>query len=150
MRKVSYKYNIGDVVALKPDHYFEADVMGQKVLVTAAEIVGRKDYNGPCYNLGGSGCFWDEFCIAGLATGLKNRLYSYEGAEVYVDIPAESSCDVESSGEPESKWYHISFSAKLSADDLSAMKKRFFDVINESMEIYDLDGLVIEEARDEN
>lgn len=100
MRNISYKYNIGDVVALKPDHYFEADVMGQKVLITAAEILERKDYNGPCYALGGSSCFWKEACFAGIANELKNRLYSYEGAEVYTDLPVESSCDIESSSEP--------------------------------------------------
>ena len=46
----------------------------------------------------------------------------------------------------EAKWYRISFSAKLTPDDLRAMKKCFFDAMNESMEIYDLEGLVIEEA----
>jgi hypothetical protein len=46
----------------------------------------------------------------------------------------------------EAKWYRIHFSAKLTPDDLRAMKKCFFDAMNESMEIYDLEGLVIEEA----
>lgn len=46
----------------------------------------------------------------------------------------------------ESKWYRISFSAKLTPSDLRAMNKCFFDAMNESMEIYDLANLVIEEA----
>jgi hypothetical protein len=106
MRNITYKYNVGDIVALKPNHYYEAEINGTKVLVTAAEIVERKDYNGPCYALGGSGCFWKEACFAGLAMELKNRLYSYEGAEVYTDLPTELSCDTESSGESEKdlKW----------------------------------------------
>ncbi len=62
----------------------------------------------------------------------------------------ETECDVDDSSEPESKWYRISFSARLSPDDLKAMKKCFFDAMNESMEIYDLENLVIEETYDED
>lgn len=62
-----------------------------------------------------------------------------------VDLESDN---VEENDRPleESKWYRISFSAKLTLSDLRAMNKCFFDVMNESMEIYDLANLVIEEA----
>lgn len=65
MRNITYKYEVGDTVMFKPKHYFEADVMGTKVLVTAAEVVERRDYNGPCYALGGCQGFWKEDCFVG-------------------------------------------------------------------------------------
>lgn len=68
MRSISYKYNVGDVVELKPKHYFETEVMGIKALVTAVEVVERRDYNGPCYALGGCKGFWKESCFVGLAS----------------------------------------------------------------------------------
>ena len=39
--------------------------MGTKVLVTAAEIVERRNYNGPCYALGGCAGFYKEDCFVG-------------------------------------------------------------------------------------
>ena len=63
------------------------------------------------------------------------------------EVDLESD-DPEANDRPleESKWYRISFSAKLTPTDLRAMNKCFFDAMNESMEIYDLANLVIEEA----
>jgi hypothetical protein len=62
-----------------------------------------------------------------------------------VDLESDN---VEENDRPleESKWYRISFSAKLTPSDLRAMNKCFFDAMNEAMEIYDLANLVIEEA----
>jgi hypothetical protein len=68
MRTTTYKYNIGDVVEFKSEHHFWADVMGTKVLITEAEIVDRRDYDGPCYALGGCTGFYKEACIAGIKT----------------------------------------------------------------------------------
>ena len=64
-----------------------------------------------------------------------------------VDLAPDTD-DIEANDLPleESKWYRISFSAKLTPSDLRAMNKCFFDAMNESMEIYDLANLVIEEA----
>jgi hypothetical protein len=61
--------------------------------------------------------------------------------------PPELDDDTESYDDPEDKWYRISFSAKLSPNDLRAMNKCFFDALNESMNIYDLADLVIEEDK---
>lgn len=63
------------------------------------------------------------------------------------EVDLESD-DVEANDRPleEGKWYRISFSAKLTPSDLRAMNKCFFDAVNESMEIYDLANLTIEEA----
>jgi hypothetical protein len=60
---ITYKYNIGDIVEFKPEHHFLADVMGIKVLITEAEIVDRRDYNGPCYALGGCSGYYKESCF---------------------------------------------------------------------------------------
>ena len=63
------------------------------------------------------------------------------------EVDLESD-DPEANDRPleESKWYRISFSAKLTPTDLRAMNKCFFDAMNEAMEIYDLADLVIKEA----
>lgn len=39
------------------------------------------------------------------------------------------------------KWYKITFNAKLTADDVRAMNKCFYDTMNEVMDIYDLADL---------
>ena len=65
MRNITYKYEVGDTVVFKPKHFFWTEVMGTKVLVTSAEIVERRDYNGPCYALGGCAGFWQENCFVG-------------------------------------------------------------------------------------
>jgi hypothetical protein len=89
---------------------------------------------------------YPETCFAGLATEPVNSPSRDEASGADTFQGPETNCDTGDSGESESKWYRISFSAKLSLDDLRAMKKCFFDAMNESMEIYDLTNLVIEEA----
>ncbi len=39
------------------------------------------------------------------------------------------------------KWYKITFNAELTADDVRAMNKCFYDIMNEAMDIYDLADL---------
>ena len=39
------------------------------------------------------------------------------------------------------KWYKITFNAELTADDVRAMNKCFYDTMNEAMDIYDLADL---------
>ena len=46
------------------------------------------------------------------------------------------------------KTYQITFKAKLSEDDVRAMKKCFFDAMNESMDIYTLWDLELAEVKD--
>lgn len=67
MREITYKYNVGDTVELKPKFHRWTEVMGTDVLITAAEIVERRDYNGPAYALGGLEGFFKENCFVGLA-----------------------------------------------------------------------------------
>ena len=96
MRNITYKYNVGDVVALKPKHYFETEVMGTKVLMTAAEVVERRDYNGPCYALGGCAGFWQEACFEGLASETsKNSLCPDEAVGADTLQGPETNCDTE-------------------------------------------------------
>lgn len=65
MRNITYKYNVGDVVELKPKYHYWTNVMGTPVLISAAEIVERRDYNGPAYALGGCTGFYKENCFVG-------------------------------------------------------------------------------------
>lgn len=43
----------------------------------------------------------------------------------------------------EKKWYTISFSAKMNEEDIRAMKKCFFDAMEESMQISPCANLII-------
>jgi hypothetical protein len=154
MRNIIYKYNVGDIVELKEKHRPEVEIpyVGAKVKVGLCKITEHRDYNGPCYRFEGLDGFWQEACIAGLATESEFLAQQALVSKVAKEQGPETKCDTGDSGEfevlplEEAKWYRISFSAKLTPDDLRAMKKCFFDAMNESMEIYDLENLVIEEA----
>ena len=64
MRKITYKYNTGDVVELKLKH--QANLLlpnGEVVLATRVKIEERRDYNGPCYKFEGVQGFYKEACI---------------------------------------------------------------------------------------
>ena len=132
MKNITYKYKVGDKVKFRENMVNPTcgllKQMGQEVTITG--IAPAYD-NKPCYYIDGDN-----------STVYYERLF--EGKVGEVPAPAED-IEVEEI-EAEAKWYRISFSAKLSADDLRAMKKCFFDAMNESMEIYDLENLVIEEA----
>lgn len=85
--------------------------------------------------------------IAGIAPSYDNKPHYYLEGEEAIYPESVFSGRYEAPAEPEeAKWYRISFSAKLDPDDLRAMKKCFFDAMNESMEIYDLEGLEITET----
>ena len=137
MKNITPKYNVGDYVKFKDK--FNSPTTG---LVgregTIAKITGiAPSYNNkPHYYLDNNVCgAYVESCFAGLATE----------AEFLAQVDKEQS-EFEVLPLEEAKWYRISFSAKLTPDDLRAMKKCFFDAMNESMEIYDLEGLEIKEA----
>jgi hypothetical protein len=148
MKDITYKYNVGDYVKFKDKfHSPTCGLVGREG--TIAKITGHAfAYNNrPHYYINDiEGEVFTETCFAGLATESEFLAQQALGSEVDKEQVPETECDVDDSGESESKWYHISFSAKLSPDDLRAMKKCFFDAMNESMEIYDLENLVIEEA----
>lgn len=145
MRNITYKYNLGDVVRFKFKFHESASCGLAELAGTQGVVEDRRDYNGPCYKLAGMDQFFTEKCFDG-SVASKFFTQRDEDSEVATLQGPETKCDTEDSGESESKWYRISFSAKLSADDLRAMKKCFFDAMNESMEIYDLENLEIEEA----
>ena len=145
---ITYKYSVGDYIKFKSK--FTNPTCGLAWRAgTVAKITGiAKAYNNkPHYYVNDvEDEVFPESCFAGLATESEFRAQLALDTEEDTLQDPEVRCDTESSGESEGKWYRISFSAKLAPDDLRAMKKCFFDAMNESMEIYDLDGLVIEEA----
>ncbi len=154
-RQINYKYKVGDFVQFKDKFSPTASTDLKNYVGQVAMITECRDYNGPCYRLGGYDGFFSESCFAGLATINVDTPCGLIECEVVTHQGPDTSCDTGDSGASgdnaaesaeENKWYRISFSAKLSPDDLRAMKKCFFDAMNESMEIYDLANLVIEEA----
>ena len=148
MSIIQYKYSVGDYIRFKSK--FTNPTCGLAWRAgTVAKITGiAKAYNNkPHYYINDvEDEVFPESCFAGLATESEFRAQCLLDSEADTLQGPETKCDTESSGESESKWYRISFSAKLTPDDIRAMKKCFFDAMNESMEIYDLEGLVIEEA----
>ena len=65
MREITYKYNVGDTVELKPKFHRWTEVVGNNELITVAKIVERRDYNGPAYRLNCLEGFFKESCFAG-------------------------------------------------------------------------------------
>ena len=65
MRKITYKYNIGDTVVFK-DHFYPYASCGLKELAgTTAKGAERTDYGGASYRLEGHTGFFKERCFAG-------------------------------------------------------------------------------------
>lgn len=129
MKNITYKYKVGDKVKFRENMVNPTcgllKRMGQEVTITGIAPA----YNDkPCYYIDGDN-----------STVYYERLFEGKVGEA----PTE---ELEVLPLEEAKWYRISFSAKLTPDDLRAMKKCFFDAMNESMEIYDLEGLEIKEA----
>lgn len=151
-RQINYKYKVGDFVQFKDKYSSSASTDLKNYVGQVAMVKECRDYNGPCYRLEGYDGFFSESCFAGLTTAHVDTPCSSIEYEVVTHQGPETSCDTGDSGEfevlplEEAKWYRISFSAKLTPDDLRAMKKCFFDAMNEAMEIYDLANLVIKEA----
>ncbi len=156
MKEVIYKYNVGDYVRFK-DKFSSptTGLVGREGTIAKVTGIAFAYNNKPHYYINDiEGEVFTETCFAGLATESEFLAQLTLGAKVDKKQGPETECDVDDSGESEldvlpleeAKWYRISFSAKLTPDDLRAMKKCFFDAMNESMEIYDLENLVIEEA----
>lgn len=49
----------------------------------------------------------------------------------------------------ETKTYKLTFMAELTEDDVRAMKKCFYDAMNESMDISEVWGLKLEEVKED-
>jgi hypothetical protein len=145
---IKHKYKVGDYVRFKSK--FTNPTCGLAWRAgTIAKITGiAKAYNNrPHYYVNGvEDEVFPESVFAGFAEESEFFAQCVLDSEVDTLQGPETKCDTGDSGESESKWYRISFSAKLTADDLRAMKKCFFNAMNESMEIYDLANLEIEEA----
>ena len=142
-----FKFKKGDEVCITYDSAFGSPSVYMAAMTEGSTITACKETpNGNAYRLKHYVGWWSEENLIAKSKASKNLSWQDEGSEPTTNTQNETKCDTGDSGEPGSKWYRISFSAKLTAEDLRAMKKCFFDAMNESMEIYDLDGLVIEEA----
>lgn len=148
MKRVAHKFKAGDYVRFK-DKFSSptTGLVGREGTIVRIEAIAPAYGNKPHYYIDDDReAVYHETVFAGLATEAEFLAQQALGTKVDKEQGPETDCDTGDSGEPESKWYRISFSAKLSPDDLRAMKKCFFDAMNESMEIYDLENLEIEEA----
>lgn len=67
MRNITYKYNVGDIVKFKDKFHSPTCGLIECAGLTA-EIVDRRDYNGPCYKIKNNTGYFKESCFAGLAT----------------------------------------------------------------------------------
>lgn len=147
------KYKVGDQVKFKASFKNPScGLVGKEGTVATIAGVAPFYNNRTHYYLEGEEGVFPETLFAGLATEAESLAQQALAAKVDKEQGPETKCDTGDSGEfevlplEEAKWYRISFSAKLTPDDLRAMKKCFFDAMNESMEIYDLEGLEIKEA----
>ena len=154
MENIIYKYKVGDYVKFK-DKFSSptCGLVGREGTIAKITGIAFAYNNKPHYYINDiDGEVFTETCFAGLATESEFLAQLTLGAKVDKEQGPEAKCDTGDSGEfevlplEEAKWYRISFSAKLTPDDLRAMKKCFFDAMNEAMEIYDLESLEIEEA----
>lgn len=152
--KIQHKYNVGDYVRFKDT--FEVPTTGLKGREgTVAKITGiapSYDNQNHYYLNGQERVVYRDTLFAGPATQEeyiaqeKKRLVDVGLEPDFIEPEVEDDVEDDDEDEDDAKWYRISFSAQLTADDLRAMKKCFFDAMNEAMEIYDLEDLVIEEA----
>ena len=135
MRNITYKYNIRDKITFKSKFCEDACTTLFGLEGKTFEIIDRQDYAGPTYKLFGLEGFFAEDCFAGLA---KFFVCDSEDSGVNKEQDPVADCDTDEISNPEAKQYQITFKASLTSDDLRAMKKCFFDAMNESMNIYDL------------
>lgn len=155
-----YKFIVGDTVKFKNEFTFPTCGLSE-FAGKPAKIIARDYFNSPVYKIDIAEGWYSEDCFAGKIgedepEQLKFDFCDSKTSEVGTNQGPELTCDTESSGESgfdvlpleEAEWYHISFDAKLTPDDLRAMKKCFFDAMNESMEIYDLRELKLEKVED--
>ena len=73
MRNITYKYKVGDIVVLKPEHQpiIVIDWTDTKVKVSTVKIIDRRDYNCPTYKFEGLDGYYQEACIECLVEEAK-------------------------------------------------------------------------------
>ena len=65
MRTITYKYKIGDIVKFK-DKFPPSASCGLKDFEgTTGVVADKRDYNGPCYLIAGTNCYFKESVFAG-------------------------------------------------------------------------------------
>lgn len=152
MKRVTHKFKAGDYVRFK-DKFSSptTGLVGKEGTIVRIEAIAPAYGNKPHYYIDNSEAVYHESVFAGLATEAEFLAQQALASKVVKEQGPETNGDTGDSGEfeilplEEAKWYRISFSAKLTPDDLRAIEKYFFDAMNESMEIYDLEGLEIKE-----
>lgn len=145
---MEFRFNIGDTVKFK-DHFDSSASYGLfEKAGTVGVIVDRAMFYTPAYKLAGDDAWYGQKCFEDKTVTtpveLQNLTQRDEACSPNKNMAKETICDTESSGEPGlaashvegTRWYRIVFSAKLTDSDLRAMKKCFFDALNESMELY--------------
>jgi hypothetical protein len=66
MRKITYKYNVGDVIKFKDKFYPYASCGLKECAGTTAKVVERIDFGGPTYRLEGHTGVFKERCFVGI------------------------------------------------------------------------------------
>ena len=67
MRKVEFKYKVGDRVKFAETFAASASIGLRELAGTTAVIEECRDYNGPAYQLSGYPGFFKQSCFVGLA-----------------------------------------------------------------------------------
>ena len=93
MRTITYKYNVGDVVELKPKHRISIKVNDNTTMLLSEVIIEeRRDYNGPCYRFVGDNTFYKEACIKSLASrSFLNDVCAYENEGLTTTLPEDQN-----------------------------------------------------------
>ena len=75
MRNITYKYKVGDIVVLKPEHQPEVEIpyVGSKIRVGLVKIIDCRDYDGPTYKFEGLDGYYQEACIECLVEEAKDE-----------------------------------------------------------------------------
>lgn len=152
---MNFKFKKGDEVCITYGSAFGSAAAYMTAMIEGSTITACKETpEGNVYRLKHFVGWWAEENLVFKSQPAKNSPSRDEAVGADTLQGPETKYDTGDSGESEfdvlpleeAKWYRIHFSAKLTPDDLRAMKKCFFDAMNESMEIYDLANLEIEEV----
>lgn len=96
MRKITYKYNIGDYVRFKTTFSSAASCGLSKKAGSIAKITDRFNYGSACYALECYEGIFTEDCFDGLASeASKNSLYRDEAIGADTLQGSAPSCDTE-------------------------------------------------------
>ncbi len=118
MKKITYKYNIGDYVRFKDKLAPTASCGLAEKAGSIAKITERFDYGSACYALEGHEGVFTENCFEGLASeASKNSPYREEIVGADTLQGPETKCDTEDSGESKNKaeWFIVNHSIPIYA-----------------------------------